>query len=457
MKNIEIKIAYLGGGSRYWARDLMLDLAQSPHLNGSIDLYDIDHAAAERNASIGKTIFSRPDVATRFNVRAVRQLRHALNGADFVVISIEPGPTELRYADLEIPRARGILQPVGDTTGPGGILRALRSIETFAEFGELIAHHCPRAWVINYTNPMTLCTAALFARAPKLKAFGCCHEVFGTQERLGGLVARWFSVPKPERHEIELDLAGINHFTWATSAKWQGRDLFPLLREHIAQRGFFSARRAMASARANQRSERWFQSPGLVSFDLFHRFGALGAAGDRHLVEFVPWYLAGGEKGLMRWGVIPTPYRWRLRRQAEPGKPSDFYATVPLRPSGEEGVRQIEALAGAREIRTNVNLPNTGQMPAAPAGHVVETYAHFCRDSLVASRAATLAPGVQSLVARVMDVQQMTLRAGLTRDPALAFQAMLADPLVHLSTDDAWEMFRGMVRHTRTHLPGWRV
>ena len=457
MSQSEIKIAYIGGGSRYWARDLMLDLAQSPHLSGTIDLYDIDHPAAVRNSLIGTGIFSRADATTRFHVRAVRRLADALKGADFVVISIEPGPTELRYADLEIPRNFGVLQPVGDTTGPGGIVRALRSIETFAEFGATIARYCPGAWVINYTNPMTLCTAALFARAPKLKAFGCCHEVFGTQERLSDLVSRWFGVPRPARHDIQLGLAGVNHFTWAASATWDGRDLFPLLRAHVAQKDFFSARKAASIARAHKRAERWFHSPGLVAFDLFRRFGALGAAGDRHLAEFVPWYLSAGESGLMRWGVNATPYSWRTRRLKMHDKPPEFYSTIPLTPTGEEGVLQIEALAGARDLRTNVNLPNTGQMPTAPTGHVVETYAHFSRNSLVPALAAVLPAGAQSLVRRIVDVQQLTLRAALTRNADLAFQALLADPLVRLPTDEAWTMFTAMLRHTRRHLPGWKI
>ena len=457
MSQTEIKIAYIGGGSRYWARDLMLDLAQSPHLKGAIDLYDIDQAAAVRNSLIGSGIFSRPDVTSRFRVRAVRRLADALIGADFVVISIEPGPTELRYADLEIPRAYGIFQPVGDTTGPGGIMRALRSFETFAAFGAAIARHCPRAWVINYTNPMTLCTAALFDRAPKIKAFGCCHEVFGTQERLGELVTRWFGVHRPARHEIRLGLAGVNHFTWATSATWKGHDLLPLLREHLAQRDFFSPRKASVLARANQRAERWFHSTGLIAFDLFRRFGALGAAGDRHLAEFVPWYLSSGEPGLMRWGVIGTPYSWRMRRIELHDKPPEFYRSKPLAPSGEEGVLQIEALAGACDLRTNVNLPNTGQMPIAPDGHVVETYAHFSRNSVVAAPAADLPAGARSLVSRIIDVQQLTLRAARDRDVDLSFQALLADPLMRLPTDKAWEMFTAMLRHTRGHLPGWKI
>lgn len=457
MQPVEIKIAYIGGGSRYWARDVMLDLAQSPHLRGRIDLYDIDHPSAQKNEDIGNRIFQRPDAATRFAVRAVRRLADALKGADFVVISIEPGPVELRYADLQIPLAHGLLQPVGDTTGPGGILRALRSVGTFTAFGEAIATHCPRAWVINYTNPMTLCTAALFAGFPQIKAFGCCHEVFGTQRRLGELVADWFGVPLPARGEIKLEISGVNHFTWAATANWQGHNLFPKLREHIAQPGFFSPRRATGVARRLKRAEKWFTSPGLVAFDLFRRFGALGAAGDRHLAEFVPWYLAGGEAGLMRWGVTATPYSWRLRRRSLRDHPPESYATRPLQPSGEEGVMQIEALAGCGDLFTNINMPNAGQMPAAPAGFVVETYAHFRRDQLVPAVATALPAGVQALVARIIAVQRLTLEAALRRDVDLAFQALLADPLVRLSTDGAWEMFAAMLRHTRDHLPGWKI
>jgi galacturan 1,4-alpha-galacturonidase len=454
---IPIKIAYLGGGSRNWARDLLFDLAQSPHLSGRIDLYDLDHRAAEVNAGIATRLFSRADAVSRFEVRAVRRLPDALRDADFVVVSIEPGPIELRYADLQIPLAHGILQPVGDTVGPGGLLRALRSIPIFAGFGAAIGEYCPKAWVINYTNPMTLCTAALHAGWPGIRAFGCCHEVFGTQRRLAELVARWFGVPEPARHDLRLDIAGVNHFTWATAAAWQGHDLFPRLREHVADAGLFSPRRAGALARANRAVERWFTSPGLIAFDLFRRFGALGAAGDRHLAEFVPWYLADGEEGLMRWGVVATPYAWRRRRRKMRDHPPEFYATRPFKPTGEEGVLQIEALAGASEIVTNVNLPNRGQMPGVPADFVVETYARFSHGRVEPVVAGPLPTGAQALVSRVIDVQRMTLEAGLSRDPGLAFQALLADPLVHLSTEEAWRMFRSMLRATRDHLPGWRI
>ena len=132
MNPVEIKIAYIGGGSRYWARDLISELALTPRLKGWIDLYDLDHAAAERNVAVAARIYRRPEAVTRFTVRAVRRLADALRGADFVVLSIEPGPTAMRFADLVIPERHGILQPVGDTTGPGGIARALRAGQSLA-------------------------------------------------------------------------------------------------------------------------------------------------------------------------------------------------------------------------------------------------------------------------------------------------------------------------------------
>ena len=188
-----IKIAHIGGGSRYWARDLMKDLALAGLFEGEIRLYDIDQEAARRNEVIASHLFSRPDAKARFKACAVKTLGACLKAADFVVISIEPGPIEARYADLEIPLKYGIVQPVGDSTGPGGILRALRSIPVYAQFAASIMEHCPRAWVINYTNPMTICTRTLYAVAPKIRAFGCCHEVFGSQQRNAKLADGWFA------------------------------------------------------------------------------------------------------------------------------------------------------------------------------------------------------------------------------------------------------------------------
>lgn len=450
---VEIKIAYIGGGSREWAVKLMSDLALTDQITGTLSLYDIDLAAANHNTALAQEVFAHPDSLTHFHVKAESSLANALRGADFVVISIEPGSINLRRADLEIPAQYGILQTVGDTTGPGGILRALRSVPLFRDFAREIMEHCPKAWVINYTNPMAICTAALHATAPEMKVFGCCHEVFGTQKKLAALVEKWFAIERPAREEIALDIAGVNHFTWATSATWRGHDLMPRLLEMVHLGEIFASRSSQAE-KARESGD-WFTNQCLVAFDLLRRFGALGAAGDRHLVEFVPWYLSSEEE-LHRWGVIRTPFSWRLQRSKNPAAPLGSHAGKRLQPSGEEGVQQIEALLGLRALTTNVNLPNAGQFSIARPGVIVETNAEFRQNSVRPIVAGALPPGAASLVTRAMDEQSMTLTASLECDADLAFQAMMTHPLVRIPTDQAWAMFQEMIAATGEMLPGWK-
>lgn len=452
----EIKIAYIGGGSRYWARLLMTDLALCPNLTGEIALYDIDFEAAQKNVAHAADIFGHPDAQTFFQVNNCRTPAEALQGADFVVLSILPGPMQMFANDIDIPTQYGIVQTVADTTGPGGISRSMRTVPIYVDYAHQIMQYCPDAWIINYTNPMTVCTAALYAAEPEIKAFGCCHEVFGTQSHLANLVRDYFDVPRPPRQAIKTDIAGVNHFTWATRATWDGHDLFPIIELHMAQDGFWDDRTAIAQER--KKNGEFFGSQKLIAYDLYQRFGAFGAAGDRHLVEFVPWYLVS-EAVLQRYGVNVTPSSYRLGTwqppQNAPAKPKP-QDNSRLKGSGEEGVQQMLALLGGEPLDTNVNIPNRGQIPDIPLGAVVETNAQFRKDSLSPIVPKTLPTGAQALVRRVVDVQQMTLQAALAKDKHMAFQALLNDPLLTIPVDQAWKMFNEMFEANRDLLHGWK-
>ena len=179
-----IKLAYIGGGSKAWARVFMNDLALTSDMTGEIALYDIDRAAAERNRRIGERLNQHPDTVTKWRYTVAETLEEALNGADFVAISILPGTFDDMEADVHLPERYGIYQSVGDTVGPGGVLRALRTVPLFEGFARAIRDHCPRAWVINLTNPMTILCKTLFDVFPGVKAFGCCHEVFHAEDFL---------------------------------------------------------------------------------------------------------------------------------------------------------------------------------------------------------------------------------------------------------------------------------
>ena len=229
----DLKIAYIGGGSHAWAWVFMTDLSKETSISGTVRLYDIDREAAHDNEIIGKRLFSREDVKGQWEFETSESLGTALEGADFVVISILPGTFDEMESDVHLPERYGIYQSVGDTTGPGGLVRALRTIPMFAEIAEAIHTYCPDAWVINYTNPMSLCVKTLYHVFPGIKAFGCCHEVFGTQKVLRDIVRMETGIKEIEREEILVDVIGINHFTWFTKASYKDIDLFPVYQNFI--------------------------------------------------------------------------------------------------------------------------------------------------------------------------------------------------------------------------------
>jgi len=451
---VELKIAYLGGGSRAWARKLMSDLAVCPDLRGHIDLYDIDLEAAQLNARLGAWMHERPETLADWSYQAVPKIEDALEGADFVVCSIQPGPLEAMEADLTIPERYGLLYPVGDTAGAPGMVRGLRAAIIYEGFAEAIAEHCPAAWVINYTNPMTICTRTLTRVVPGLKVFGCCHEVFGTQELLAGLVERYLDAPRPSRHEIAVNVLGINHFTWLDEAYYEGYDLFDLLRHHLAQPG---VRRPYTEAEVKAWND-YFRSAEQVKYALFERYGWLAAAGDRHLAEFVPGFLVD-EETIYRYGFSRTPmsYRYGRWRDLASAAEQTISGAVPykVQHSDEEAVEQIRALVGLGDMFTNVNTENLGQIPNLPTGAVVETNARFSRDSVRPVVAGTLSEGVLNLVAPHVNNQEMIVEAAISRDKDLAFQAIFSDPLTHLPIDKAWEMFSAMLEATKDYLPGF--
>ena len=441
---ISLKIAYIGGGSREWARKLMLDLALCPDLTGEIALYDIDFESARLNEQLGNWLQGRPGVVSRWRYTAVETLADALRGADMVIISIQPGSLELMAAEIAIAEKYGLYFPVGDTAGAPGLVRGLRSAVTYRGFAEAIAEICPDAWVINYTNPMAICTRTLTRVAPQLKVFGCCHEVFAVQRMLASLVSQYWEVPTPQRDEIKVNVVGINHFTWFDRASWNGRDLLELVRHHIDQPGTL---RSYTKAEVESWND-WFVSVHQVKFGLFQRFGILAAAGDRHLVEFLPGFIQSPDT-LFHYGIIRTPVSWRIQRWREaPQKTRDLLSgktSLEIKPSNEEGVRQIKALLGLGDLITNVNVENHGQIANLQQGVVVETNALFTRGEVRPLAAGSLPAGLAPLIQQHIADQELIIESALTGDKDLAFQAVYNDPANSLTLDQTWEMFNEML------------
>ena len=457
----DLQIAYIGGGSRGWAWTFMTDLAMDEELSGTIRLYDIDAEAAKHNEIIGNRLSAREDVVGKWKYTVSDSLQSALTGADFIVISILPGTFDEMAVDVHMPERLGIYQSVGDTAGPGGAMRALRTIPMDVEIAQAIRAYAPKAWVINYTNPMSLCVKTLYYVFPEIKAFGCCHEVFGTQKVLKGILEETMGLKNVKREDIQVNVLGINHFTWFDQASYKGLDLFPIYRDYIDkhfEEGY------------NEPDKNWanstFACAHRVKFDLFRRYGLIAAAGDRHLAEFMPGneYLNDPET-VKSWKFGLTTVAWRKNdlkeRLAKSARLVSGEQEIELKPSGEEGILLIKSLCGLDRVVSNVNIPNTNlQIPNLPASAVVETNAVFSRNSIKPLIAGNLPEGVLNLVKPHVENHEYTLQAALTCDRELVYKAFLNDPLVkghNPSVEDVKKLADDMIENTMKYLPeGWR-
>ena len=451
-----IKIAYIGGGSKQWARSFMSDLAVAEDLSGEIALYDIDLEAAERNACIGNRIKDDPATQSVFHYRVCPRLEDALQNADFVLISILPGTFKEMRSDVHTPEQYGLYQSVGDTVGPGGVLRAMRTVPIYEEFAQKIRDVCPNAWVLNFTNPMSICTKVLYDVFPGIKAFGCCHEVFHAQDFLTCVLKETRGI-HVKRHDIYTDACGVNHFTWITEAKYQNIDLLSLLPEFMEkfyEEGYYEREGASRFAFRDDP----FAYGNKVKLDLYRRYGALGAAGDRHLAEFLPgkWYLKDPET-VKDWQFNLTTVDFREEQQAqrvaETIEMAEGRKPFPVVRSGEEAVEMMKAIMGFGAVVSNVNMPNMGQMPQLPLGSIVETNCVFSNDQVKPVVSRPLPTAVANLVHRNCLNIDATYEGIKERNLGKIYAAFADQPLCgHLTMEESFDLFRQMCYNTREYL-----
>nr|WP_314461862.1 alpha-glucosidase/alpha-galactosidase [uncultured Clostridium sp.] len=456
----DIQIAYIGGGSRGWAWTFMTDLSMDDSMSGTIRLYDIDPAASKNNEIIGSQLSARKDTIGKWDYIQSDSLKDALTGCDFAVISILPGTFDEMDSDVHLPERLGIYQSVGDTAGPGGMIRALRTIPMFVTIAEAIKEYAPDVWVINYTNPMSLCVKTLYHVFPQIKAFGCCHEVFGTQKVLKGICEETFGLESIDRRDIHVNVLGINHFTWFDEASYKGIDLFPVYRNYIDahyEEGYEEPDKNWANST--------FECAHRVKFDLFRRYGLIAAAGDRHLAEFMPGtdYLKDPET-VKSWKFGLTTVDWRKNdlkeRLAKSRRLANGEEEIQLKPSGEEGILLIKSLCGLDRTISNVNIPNSFlQIANLPKDAVVETNAVFSRDSIKPVIAGTIPEEVLELIKPHVANHERILNAALTCNRTLVYEAFLSDPLVKGRASDAEvkKLADDMIANTLAYLPeGWK-
>jgi len=476
----DITIAYIGGGSKNWAQKYFSDLLSQDKLGGVIRLYDIDNEAAKFNEKYyAKMVADNKDkIKSEWKCVVEPNIDKALTGADAVVISILPYSLHNMYYDVHYAEKYGIYQPVGDTVGPGGYSRALRTLGAFKFFGEKIKENCPNAWVINYTNPLAMCVNALYTSFPEIKAFGCCHEVFSSQKLICGILDMYnaldadgqkafmasdlkgvkaalrrsgkrfcaYKHPKTDRHDIYTNVQGINHFTFINETSYKGEDILPLYK---AFEPMFKARRRL-----------FYKN--IVKFDLYEKHGLFGAAGDRHLSEFIPeTYLPLGKKHYGTTGFILTTVRNRLLRDFLRRKQLHLLANtklkIKIKESGEEGVLQLIALNGLGDLVSNVNIPNRGQAPGLPLGTAVETNAKFSNDNIEPMNAGEIGSEyIRERASLHAENQRDFTRAFFAKDKEGLRKVFMRDPsVIRLTKEIQSNLFDEMIDCNKDVLEDW--
>ena len=447
----DLTIAYIGGGSRLWARGLMSDLALDSELSGVVKLYDIDKQAADNNALIGNMMMKLPDAKGHFRFEVSETLEASLENADFVLISILPATFDEMKTYVHDPEKWNVYQPVGDSAGPAGIFRSLIMMPIYENFAKAIEKICPNAWVINFTNPMTMCVQMLYHVFPKIKAYGNCHEVFHVQDILRRALKESQGIDA-KREEIMINPLGINHFTWINQAYYKDIDLLPIYDN-------FAKKYKTHGIDFDTWTKRGpFGSTEKVKFDLYLKYGVIAAAGDRHLVEFLHQKDYVKDPSMVEsWNFYLTPVDYRIneKQKANDSAEAMIQGLIPVKltPSGEEGVLQMKALLGMTELITNVNIINHGQIENLPMNHVVETNALFRKNQVRPIYSGMMPQEPLDLTLPHIYIHELLLKAFDNRDLSYAKEALLRDPYTsHLSPNEKIEMFNHVTSKLKPYL-----
>jgi alpha-galactosidase len=402
------KIAIVGAGSVEFTRNIVADLASWPELHGELEiaLHDIDAERleyAERAArslvertNAGHTVTSHPDRSSAFD------------GAAYMINEIQVGGYTATRADFDIPRKYGLRQTIADTIGIGGIMRGLRTVPVMIEMADEMASRCPDALILNYTNPMAMVPWGIWSgsRWPAERTIGVCHSVRDTHAFLAEAVGL------PEER-IAFRTAGFNHqcFVYVFRDGETGEDLYPRLREVVDADPDGLGRR--------------------VRVELFKRFGYFPTESSEHSSEYVPWFLHHDAE-VERYRSEIDEYIRRsdenLLEFEDVKRRLDAGEELEVEPQHELASQFIHALETGEAIELYGNVRNDGLIEGLVPDACVEVPVLVNKNGVQPTRIGSIPPQCLALNRTFENVVELTVRAAVTGDRELVYQAALLDP-----------------------------
>ena len=438
------KITIIGAGSVVFTRNLCSDILLVPALQDStIALMDIDPERLEMAQALVQAIVDQRGLKTR--VEATLDQRNAVTRADFVITTFQHGGLDAYKLDIEIPQKYGVEQCVGDTLGPGGVFRALRTIPVLIELGEDMDEVAPDALLLNYVNPMAAnCWA--FYEATGRPHIGLCHSVQGTSEML----AEWAGVPY---EDVAYFCAGINHQAWFLDFFSGDEDLYPRLWEAI------------------QKPEIYAKEP--VRIDIMKHFGYFVTESSGHASEYMPyfrktpemvenelvpkfkdevnhWLDFGRTGGYLRHCIM----RFKEYKQEYEDLLEGIKTTRDTR-SHEYSSYIIESIVTNKMSKVNANVPNHGLIDNLLAGCCVEVPCLVDGNGIQPVKVGEIPAQLAALNRTKINVQSLIVEACLTADTEAIVHAVMLDPLTAAvcTLDQIREMVAEMFEAQKHWLP----
>ena len=437
------KITFIGAGSLGFTGTLVRDILTFPLLqDATLSLMDIDAERLEwAKKGVEKLVAAGNHPA---KVEATLDRAEALKGADVVLTTILAGSTEVWRHDIEIPKKYGVDINVGDTRGPSGIFRFLRTINPMMDIARDMEKYCPNAVLLNYTNPMAMLVSAI-QKQSSISVTGLCHSVQGTAMML----ARWIGA---SFDEIDYTCAGINHQAWYLDYKWKGQDAYHLIHKAISERpeiyneeqvrnemylalGYY----VTESSGHNSEYNWWFRKrPDLIEKYCTHSTG---------------WN--PGEYAYILKEYQHNEATWKDQVKAQLDRP---LTEDDLQRGHEYAAFIINALQGGQPFKFNGNVQNTHLITNLPEGACVEVPVLVDRAGFHGMHVGALPPECALLTQLSSGIEEMTIQASLAGDPTMVYRAICHDPLTAsvLSLAEIRQMTNELFARHKDYLPQFK-
>ena len=436
------KVVFIGAGSFGFTRGLVRDLLTFPRLaDAEIALVDINKQRLDFARRACQKIIDQGKYPAKLTCTPDR--RQVLAGADAVMVTILRGSTSVWQHDILIPKKYGVDTNVGDTRGPSGIFRALRTIPEMLAIAKDMDELCPKAIMLNYTNPMAMLCHAM-QREHKVAITGLCHSVQGTSAMLAG----WAGV-KPEA--VDYVCAGINHMAWFTKFEHKGKDLYPKLRKRVAEdleiynheqvrNEMFLALDYYVTESSGHNSEYnwWFRKRP----DLIRQYCTKGTGWNPGIYAYILHEYRKREKSWQQ-----QVKKWLATDEA-----------ISLKRGEEYAAYIANAWVGGEPYKFNGNVPNDRLIDNLPQGACVEVPVLATRNRLEPIRVGALPAQCAMLTGLSAQIEMMAVEGCLSGDPRLIYQAIAHDPLTAsvLSLAEIRQMVREMLRKNQAYLPTFK-